>query len=244
MPNSYTALAKFYEDIIYDDNYKRWLNYLLSVVKNNAKSGTCLDIACGTGIFTRLLKREGFKVTGVDYSVDMLNVAKQKSIEERLNINYLFGDMRSFKSLEKVDFITAVNDGLNYIKSSELIKVFKNFYNALKKGGTLIFDISSKHKLKNILGNNAFGDDSENLPYLWLNSYNDSENSVEISLSIFERIEGVYTRYSETQVQYAHETDFVIKCLKDAKFNLVSVTDGFGNNLKEDSDRILFIAKK
>ncbi len=244
IPNSYTALAKFYEKIIYDDSYKTWLNYLLSAVKTNAKIGACLDVACGTGIFTRLLKKEGYKVTGVDYSVDMLNIAKQKAIEERLNINYLFGDIRTLKSLEKVELITAINDGLNYIKSTELSKAFKGFYNSLKKGGTLIFDISSKHKLKNILGNNAFGDDGDKLSYLWLNSYNESENYVDISLSIFEKVGNTYLRHSETQVQYAHDVDFVIEALKEAKFSLVSVTDGFGNILKEDSDRILFIAKK
>ncbi len=244
MPNSYTALAKFYEDIIYDDSYKTWLNYLLSVVKTNAKNGVCLDVACGTGIFTRLLKKEGYKVTGVDYSVDMLSIAKQKAIDEKLNINYLLGDIRTLKSLEKVELITAVNDGLNYIKSSELIKAFKGFYNSLKKGGTLIFDISSKYKLKNILGNNAFGDDSDNLSYLWLNSYNENENFVDISLSIFEKVGNTYLRHNESQIQYAHETEFIIERLKDAKFNVISVTDGFGNILKDNSDRILFIAKK
>ncbi len=244
MTNEYTALSKFYEEIIYDENYKNWMQFILNTVKANALGVKGLDVACGTGILTRLLKKNGFDIVGVDVSQDMLNVAQQKSYQEKLNIQYLKGDMKSFKALERVDFITVINDGLNYLESKFLEKTFKNFYNSLKKGGVLIFDVSSPYKLKNILGNNAFGDDGENLSYLWLNNFNEESSSVEISLSIFEKCGNVYKRYTETQIQYAHTKETLLKNLKEVGFSLVSVTDDFGNPLKEDSERILFILKK
>ncbi len=244
MTNEYTALAKFYEDIIYDENYKSFMNYIVSLIKDNSLGKVGLDVACGTGILTRLLKRNGFDVTGVDFSQDMLNVAQEKSYIERLNIKYLKEDMKSLKTLNKVDFITVINDGINYIENKYLLKTFKNFYNSLKKGGTLIFDVSSPYKLKNVLGNNAFGDDGEDLSYLWLNSYDEISNSVDISLSIFEKMGDKYIRYNENQIQYLHEIDVLTEILRTVGFELVKINDGFGNELNNKSERILFILKK
>lgn len=244
MTNEYTALAKFYEDIIYDDKYKLWMNYIVKLVKENTLGKVGLDVACGSGILTRLLKRNGFDVTGVDFSQDMLNVAQEKSYNEKLNIRYLKEDMRSLKTLNKVDFITVINDGINYIEDKYLLKTFKNFYNSLKKGGTLIFDVSSPYKLKNVLGNNAFGDDGDNLSYLWLNSYNDELKSVDISLSIFEKQGDKYVRFNETQIQYAHEVNKLSEILSSVGFNVVKISDALGNELNETSDRILFVLKK
>lgn len=244
MTNEYTALAKFYEDIIYDDNYKNWMNYIVKLVKENSLGKVGLDVACGSGILTRLLKKNGFDVTGIDFSQDMLNVAKEKSCNEKLNIKYLKGDMKSLKTLNKVDFITVINDGLNYIENKYLLKTFKNFYNSLKKGGTLIFDVSSPYKLKEILANNAFGDDGENLSYLWLNSYDDNTKSVEISLSIFEKVGEKYVRFNENQVQYVHELSELTEIITSVGFEIVSASDNFGDKIKENTDRFLFILKK
>ncbi len=244
MNNQYTALSKFYEKIIYDENYKGWMQYLVSLVKKHSLGFKGIDVACGTGIFTRTLKRNGFAVTGVDISQDMLNVAQQKSYEEKLNIKYLSCDMKNLKSLEKVDFITVINDGINYLDSSSLKKAFKSFYSSLKKGGVLIFDVSSEFKLKNTLGNNAFGDDDDSLPYLWLNSYNEEKNAVEISLSIFEKLGDKYVRHYETQTEYIHTVKSIQTALNEVGFNLISITDAVGEEIKENTDRILFITKK
>ena len=244
MTNSYTALSKFYEEIIYDDNYKNWMQFILKTVKDNALGNKGLDVACGSGILTRLLKKSGFDVTGIDISQDMLNVALQKSYQEKLNIKYLKEDMKTLKSFEKVDFITVINDGLNYVENKYLLKTFKNFYNCLKKGGVLIFDVSSLYKLKNVLGNNALYDDDDNLSYLWLNSYDEKSASVDISLSVFEKCGDVYKRHNETQVQYAHTVENLLEKLKETGFSLISVTDELGQPLKEDTQRILFVLKK
>ena len=244
MTNEYTALAKFYEEIIYDDNYKSWMEYLVKIVKDNSLGKVGLDVACGSGILTRILKRNGFDVMGVDVSQEMLNVAQEKTYQEKLNIRYLKCDMKSLKALNKVDFITVINDGINYIESKFLLKTFKNFYNSLKKGGTLIFDVSSPYKLKKVLSNNAFGDDSDDLSYLWLNSYDNKLNAVDISLSIFKKEGDRYIRYNESQIQYVHEVEDLIENITKAGFTIVKICGGFGEELKENTERILFIIRK
>ena len=244
MGKAYTNLGKFYESIISDSNYKTFINYVVSLVNNNTNGREGLDVGCGSGILTRQLKKQGYKITGIDNSEEMLFEAKNNAINEGLNITFLKEDIRSLKYFNKVDFITACNDVFNYIQSKCLAKTFKNLYKLLNKGGVLVFDISSEYKLKNILSNNAFGDDDENLTYLWLNSYNKELNAVEMSLSFFEKIGKNYNRYDETQIQFIHTTNEIDEVLKGVGFKIVNKTDENGNELKENSNRIVYLVKK
>jgi SAM-dependent methyltransferase len=51
-----------------------------------------LDLGTGTGRAAIALARRGARVTGVDASSEMLNVARHRSAEERLSIDFLEGD--------------------------------------------------------------------------------------------------------------------------------------------------------
>ena len=48
-----------------------------------------LELGCGTGHWTEFLTRQGFRITAVDYSEEMLKIARQKSIK---NAVFLEGD--------------------------------------------------------------------------------------------------------------------------------------------------------
>ena len=142
---AYSALASVYEDFMDEALLEEWKAYLLTLLKTYSPGKTGLDVACGSGIFTRAEAENGYKVTGVDVSEEMLAAAQEKAIEKRLNIRFLKEDMTKLSSFEKVDFITVVNDGINYIEPKKRVKTFKNFYKCLKKGGVLLFDFSAKY---------------------------------------------------------------------------------------------------
>lgn len=240
----YEVLSNYYQKLIWDSDYDRWTEYLLTVVKNNAPTTTGVDVGCGTGIFTRKLKRAGFKVAGVDISQSMLSVAESISRKERLNIDYIKGDMRNITLFDKVGFISVVNDGINYIKPSDLLKTFKSFNKCLVKGGLLVFDISTEYKIKNVLAGNMYGDNSSDLSYIWLSDFCNEENRLDIDISFFEKKGETYVRYDENQSQYVHLQNEVVSALESAGFELVSVTSPFGKEFTEKEERLLFIAKK
>ena len=184
MPNNaYSALAEIYEKVIIDSEYEKWKDYIVDLVKEYSTGNKGIDMACGSGYFTRALSKNGFDIEGVDLSVDMLNEATRLARQEHLNISFRQGDILSVKSFKKVDFITIINDGINYIPTLKLEKAFKNLYGLLNKNGVLIFDISSKYKLENVLGNNIFAEDNENLTYVWFNKLFDDR--VEMDLTVF-----------------------------------------------------------
>ncbi|MBO5712699.1 MAG: class I SAM-dependent methyltransferase [Clostridia bacterium] len=238
----YQVLANFYDNIIKDDSYDKWTNYIVQLVKKYTTKNTGLDVACGSGIVTLKLKKAGFNVTGIDISNEMLLKAQSSALKEGLNVPFLRQDMKSLRTFEKVGFITVINDGLNYVKQADIKKAFNSFNKSLLKGGTLIFDVSSTYKLKTVLGNNMYGDDNENLSYIWFNTLN--ENSVDIAVTLFEKEGDSYRRYEETQTQYIHNQLDIENALSSAGFEIVSVTDANGNAVTDTTERILFITKK
>src|ERR671939_1166917 len=59
-----------------------------------------LDLACGFGFYTRLLKQHGAaQVVGVDISPEMIRLATQHEEAEPLGITYQLGDAAAFPPL-------------------------------------------------------------------------------------------------------------------------------------------------
>ena len=243
MADSYSNLSKFYEKIILDKEYEKWVQSTVLLLKKYVNFGEGIDCACGSGIFTRALKRAGYDVIGVDISNDMLSQAVKNNAKYKVNIEYQLQDIKNLKSFKKVDFITVFNDGLNYVSQGELVKTFKNFKKSLKNNGVLIFDFSSEYKLKNVLSNNMFGDNGDDLSYLWLNEYNEENNRVDMALTFFEKQGEKYLRYDDFQSQYIHALKDVENSLNLAGFDILKISDINGEELKKSTQKIQIIAK-
>ncbi len=57
-----------------------------------------LDVACGEGFYTRMLRQRGAaKVTGVDVSEEMIALARKQEAVHRKGIDYLVGDARHWR---------------------------------------------------------------------------------------------------------------------------------------------------
>lgn len=239
----YSALSSVYEYLICDCDYEKWSQYLLGKLKTYVGINSCgLDLACGSGYFTREQRKSGFKVTGVDISTQMLAVAKEKALSEGLDIRFLNLDITNLKAIEKVDYITVINDGINYIPQDKLLSSFKKFNKALLGGGYLLFDISTVYKLKNVLGNNLFGEDRDECTYLWFNKQGDK--FVDFDLTLFIKNGEKYDRYDEAHRQYFHEMDEIKKALCDSGFEIVECTAHLGDKIADSTERLQFIARK
>lgn len=240
MSESYTALGGWFEYLNADCDYLKWSQYLLDKLKAAGDYKTGLDIGCGNGYFTRAFNRAGYSVSGMDISASMLSQAKRLAAKEGLRCEFLSGDITKLKVCAKVDFCTAVNDCLNYVPKTKLKSAFARVYAALNANGAFLFDISSENKIRNILGENLFGEDGENISYLWFNRQTD--DGVVMELTFFVRNEsGLYERFEETHVQYAHTEDEVIKALYAAGFARVQTEGHLGG---DKSQRIQFAAFK
>lgn len=119
------------------------------------KVKTLLHLGCGAGINDYTFKRH-FKVTGVDISENMLEIARNLNPE----VTYLYGDMRTIKLGESFDAV-AIPDSIGHMTTVEdLQSAIITAYKHLKPGGVLLImaNIAEQFKQNNFVYTGSKGD--------------------------------------------------------------------------------------
>ena len=119
-----------------------------------APGARVLDLCCGIGRHSLELARRGFRVTGVDRTVNYLKRAKNQADAEKLDIEFVHEDMRSFIRPETFDAVISLFTGFGYFEDIKDDKrVAANVYNSLKAGGRFIIDCHGKETLARVFQN-------------------------------------------------------------------------------------------
>ncbi|WP_207753612.1 class I SAM-dependent methyltransferase [Clostridium paridis] len=119
-----------------------------------------LDLGCGPGLYAEEFCRNGYKVTGIDFSSNSINYAKESANKQGLNIEYRCEDMFNINYNEKYDTVIQVFGEVNTFSDENRNKLFDKVKNALKPGGLFIFDVSTPvHRRKNGLNKNWYVSD-------------------------------------------------------------------------------------
>lgn len=113
--------------------YKRWLP------KN--KDARILELCCGTGRLTLPIAKDGYDISGVDYTSSMLEQAKIKASEGGLEVEFIEADIRTLDLPEKYDLIFIPFNSIHHLyKNEDLFKAFNVVKNHLKEGGLFLLD--------------------------------------------------------------------------------------------------------
>ena len=207
----YDNFANVYDSLTLDVDYKKRTEYLLSLFEKFDKKPTLLlDLACGTGGFSFEMAKKGISVIGVDISEEMLAKAKEKQANE--DVLFLCQDATELDLYGTVDGAICCLDSLNHITDyNDFATALSKVSLFLEKDRLFIFDMNTEYKHKEILGDNTFVFEDENLYCVWQNEYSEKDKTVEIFLDFFKCKEnGLYERCSEYITERAY-TDAQIK---------------------------------
>ena len=242
----YNRFAYLYDNLINDVDYKKWADYYFNIFQRygltNPKLG--LDLGCVTGSLTTELAGRGIEMTGVDLSEDMLMVAREKSAG--MDILYLNQDMCSFELYGTVDFIVSSLDCMNYITDKrDLLKVMKLANNYLNPRGLFIFDINTRHKLENVIGNNTFILENDDVFCSWQNEYDRKRKICDFYLTFFMKNGREYTRFDEEHSERAYEIEEIKSVIESSGMRLLKVYHNLSfENPKKNSERVFFVAQE
>lgn len=250
---AYSGFAKIYDAYMQADDYSRWLKGVNALIdKYGLPTKHVLELACGSGAMSILLAKYGYDVIGLDISEEMLMIAKDKALSERLKIGFFQQDMTCYELNQSFDTVLCICDGMNYILEDEALEsVFKRVHRSLKDEGVFIFDISSYYKLKYMLGDSTIAESREDSAFIWENYYDDTTNILSFELSVFTEENGVYKRSDELHEQSAYKIKDIV-ALSAQYFDLKSVvTDDFKaieiehyNEDEMENERLFFVLKK
>lgn len=245
--NSYIEFASLYDELMNDFDYQMWADYVEEIfLKYDSKPKSILEMACGTGNLSLELAKRRYNLVCFDLSEDMLSKAYKK-LGRYNNVKLLNLDMIDFQINKKFDSVISICDSINYITDKEnLSQCFKNVYKHLNDKGLFIFDINSFYKLKDIIGNNTFVEDREDVFYTWQNYFDVEKNICEFYLTFFKEDEnGMYYRFDEDHMERAYQVDEIMYLLKSAGFSRVDHYNAFTfDETSKTDERINFVAVK
>jgi SAM-dependent methyltransferase len=141
--SAYDGLAAHYDAFTSGYDYERWFDVLEGLAVANGLPGRrLLDVGCGTGkSFLGMLER-GYEVVACDLSPEMVARARKKVPDGRAEV--FVADMRALPELGKFDFVTCLDDAVNYLTSQDQLRAaFEGFGRNLRPGGIAIFDANT-----------------------------------------------------------------------------------------------------
>lgn len=249
MSKQYTSIASVYDALNAHFDYGAYADFLAREIKKAQKTDTSLvlDLGCGTGKMSFLLRERGYDMTGVDISEDMLSVARDTSCELGINdILWLCQPMQSFELYGTVDACVSCLDSLNYLtKYEELKACFDLVHNYLIPDGVFIFDMNTPYKFKSVYAQNDYILECDGALCAWQNDYNEKSKICKFYLSIFEEnADGSYCRSDEIQKERCYSEKQILKALSDSGLELIAkYGDINGKEADPTDEKWYFVAR-
>lgn len=241
----------FYYDLLTENvDYEKRSEYIRNLlVAHGIDKGILLDLACGTGTLTLLLAQMGYDMIGVDASEEMLSVAQEKKMENGIGNEAIF----LCQKMEALDLFGTVGgavctlDSINHVTDENTVReIFGKVSLFMEDKGIFIFDVNTPYKHKEILGDNTFVYDMDDVYCVWQNS-TDEGMLTTISLDIFEKDEqeDIYYKYSEQFCERGYELTEIRQWLEECKFEVLGIYEEMSENQVSDTtQRAVFVAKK
>ncbi|NTW59096.1 MAG: class I SAM-dependent methyltransferase [Nitrospirae bacterium] len=134
--------AGAYDALYQDKDYEKECDYLEALFKKyDYRPKTILDLGCGTGGHALILARRGYHVAGVDRSAAMLAIAKKKAVDQRLDIEFIEGDLTRISTSKKYDAVMSLFAVMGYQTTNvALAAACKVANDCLVPGGIFMFD--------------------------------------------------------------------------------------------------------
>ncbi|WP_321345899.1 class I SAM-dependent methyltransferase [uncultured Draconibacterium sp.] len=119
---------------------KKTVNWILE--KSGGEKLNILDLGCGPGLYSTMLAEKGHNVTGVDFSKNSIDYAKNKAKEDGLKINYIQSNYLELElPQQSFDLVLLVYTDLGVLLPEDRMKLLGFIHGVLKPGGTFIFDV-------------------------------------------------------------------------------------------------------
>jgi SAM-dependent methyltransferase len=220
MPGSYAVLAPLY-DIAGLSAYARSVTppLLRFLLQRDWLGRTILDLGCGSGASMLWLKQQGYQVSGVDSSPEMLQTARQN-----LSGQFFEQDIRNLQFGESYDLVLALNV-LNELDSvRDLEATFKGVHRALKPRQFFAFDLQTLEGLAQISNSERlFYDSPETLTVFTLNSYDYERQIRAVRYLIFQNTPDGWQRQQAEQTLRGYPVQAVVGLLNRSGFEIVQV---------------------
>jgi SAM-dependent methyltransferase len=209
-----------------------------------------LDVCCGTGRLSRHFLEQGWQVTGLDLSPDMLEVARDSNADfiRARSFDTIHADAREFSTGRRYAVVTSLFDALNHLDGEEaLASCFRSVHASLQDGGRFVFDLNTRKGLRN--WDDLTVREEEDLFLVTRGMFVEDLGKAYMEISGFHRPNGgQWQRFRETMFNSCFDLGRVKSLLQSAGFSSIELRSADRNFAPvEDGEgqcRVFFVAAR
>jgi SAM-dependent methyltransferase len=183
---------------------------LKKVSAKKKRSANILDAGCGFGKYTRRMQKmnKNWNIKGIDIDSEHITDCESFFTKAGLSnrVSFQTMDLTVLTDTDCYDIILSV-DVMEHIKDD--VKVFRNFHNALNKGGVLIISTPSDKGGSDVHSENDNSFVEEHVR----NGYSPEDISKKLSIAGFEYIDIAYTYGKTGSISWLLTMKYPIKML-------------------------------
>ena len=214
---------------------------LLSRVSDGA---AVLDVCCGTGQFTELIRQRGYDIAGVDSSGEMIRYARKNAP----GVKFTIADVRQFSLGRTFDAAYCVYESLNHVPTIEgLGLAFACIRRHLKAGAPFLFDLN-REEAYILYWNNTDATVEPDSAFITRSVYDEEAKIGTCDITAFDlsgpSANSVWRREDFTMRQTCHSMSAAQKALLEAGFSDVTLHDARDAGMSGDAGyaRTFFLA--
>ena len=214
-----------------------WARFLDELWKRGVH--TVLDLCCGTGLLAAELAGLGYRVTGVDASEPMLELARARAGDEVTLVRAALPEL----PVDGVfDAAVSTFDGFNYLSPDELRQTLHAVARRLVPAGWLVFDLHTDAMMAFTSGNPVVAGESAGNGFLIESAVDAAARTCETTIEVVRPREG--EPFSERHRQYFHADGDVRAALESAGFGVEQVCDEYSSRpLDTESLRATWVSR-
>ncbi len=236
----FSLLAKVYDSIMSDIDYEDWGEFILDTAKKHGwhGQGPVLDLGCGTGNSTFPMFARGLEVVGLDYSAEMLEVAKIKLPP----VEFIQADFKNIKIDKEFSLVYSVFDAINnLLVDDDFLAMAASVYDMLEPNGIFLFDVNTTIGLKELWVSGQAEGWAGDVYYNWNHSFDPKTGLAKVEAYC----EDNDINFTETHYERPYDSELITKLLQELNFKDISILKYPGGGpAPKDAPRIWVVAKK
>lgn len=225
----YNAFGWNYYPEIFGEQLLIWLE------ERQLSPRSALDLACGTGVLCRLLRRQGMDVWGMDLSQGMIGIARENDPQGHYDI----ADMITYRPGRTFSLVTCTGDAVNHIPAlSDVAKIFGNVYDLLEPGGWFVFDLLDEGEVSD---SEPFEMDFTDRVKVWFQMTRPAPDRVDLCVRVYEQ--GVLALEEHIR-ETLHDPAQVCRLLTEAGFRVDKCAHRLPDSARQDGTTWFLAAQK